>query len=84
MTNGWCGGGCHQCMMVKDAVADMSDKVALTQIYAHEKTEMRRYGESLDVVYVVYVDGESFRPDGPPVTMKEFRQTLLDRYAKKP
>ena len=21
--NGCCGGGCHQCMMVKDAVADM-------------------------------------------------------------
>ncbi len=80
ITNGWCGGGCHQCMMVKDAVADMSDKVTLTQIYAHEKTAMRNYGESLDVVYV---DGESFRPDGPPATMKEFRQTLLDRYAQK-
>ena len=67
-------------MMVRDATADLGDRVAVTEIYAHSKDAMRRHGESFDVVYV---DGEPWRPDGPPTTKEEFRQALLDRYAEK-
>ena len=80
ITNGWCGGGCHQCMLVRDAVADIADKVELTQIYAHEKAEMRLHGESIDVVYV---DGESYLPDGPPYTKEDLKNVLLKRYSDK-
>lgn len=80
VSNGWCGGGCELCVMVRDAAADAGDKVALTEIYAHTKQDMRVRGESIDTVYV---DGEAFRPDGPPFTRQEFTAFLLDRLSEK-
>ena len=41
---------------------------------------MRVRGESIDMVYV---DGEAFRPDGPPATQAEFQQVLRERFARK-
>ena len=80
VVNGWCGGGCTQCHSVKDAVKGLEDKVELVQIYAHEKAEMVRQGESIDVVYL---DGESFRPDGPPYSTDEFREAVLAAHREK-
>lgn len=78
--NGWCGGGCSLCVMVRDATDGLEDKVALTEIYAHEKGDMRARGESLDTLYV---DGVPFNPDGPPLTQAALRQALLERHARK-
>ena len=80
IANGWCGGGCQQCVMVRDAVAELGNQATLIDVYAHDKTDMRARGESIDVVYV---DGEPFRPDGPPASKSEFQQALLDRLTQK-
>lgn len=80
IANGWCGGGCQQCMMVRDALAEVGDQAALSEVYAHEKSDMRARGESIDVVLI---DGEPFRPDGPPATKNEFKQAVLDWFAQK-
>ncbi|HIG42331.1 MAG: hypothetical protein ABGY96_05040 [bacterium] len=74
------GAGCHLCMMVRDAVEDIPDEVELTQIYAHEKTDLLTQGESFDVVYI---DGISFRPDGPPANKEELKQAILQRHSQK-
>jgi GNAT superfamily N-acetyltransferase len=76
VSNGWCGGGCEQCVMARDAVAGMKE-VAFTEVYAHEKQAMRERGESIDVIYV---DGEPFRPDGPPASAADLREELLRRF----
>jgi GNAT superfamily N-acetyltransferase len=73
--NGWCGGGCQLCMMVRDAAQGLDDRIELTEIYAHEKNDLRERGEN--------IDGESFRPDGPPTTADELRRVLDDRYAER-
>ena len=62
------------------AVADIAGKVELTQIYAHDKTEMLVHGESIDVVYV---EGESYLLDGPPYTKEDLKNALLERYSDK-
>lgn len=80
ITNGWCGGGCQQCIMARDAVAELGDQAQLTDVYAHEKTDMRARGASIDVVYL---DGEPFRPDGPPTDKADFKQAVLERFARK-
>lgn len=79
-SNGWCGGGCQQCVMARDAVAGIEDRVNLVEIYAHEKDDMRRRGESVDVLYV---DGEPFRPDGPPASPEELRRELVRRFERR-
>ena len=76
VSNGWCGGGCEQCVMVKDAVAELGSNVVLTDIYAHEKPDMRARGASIDVVYI---DNVPFQPDGPPATKDEFKQAIVQR-----
>ncbi len=81
ITTGWCGGGCQQCMMVRDAVTEVGDKIAFTDIYAHEKNDMHVRGESIDAVYI---EGEPYRPDGPPATKDEFKQALLAQIARLP
>ncbi|MGE0621027.1 MAG: N-acetyltransferase family protein [Pseudomonadales bacterium] len=79
-SNGWCGGGCQQCVMARDAAAGLEDRVNLIEVYAHRKADMRRRGESIDVLYV---DGEAFRPDGPPSSTETLRQHLLARYERR-
>lgn len=37
-------------------------------------------GESIDVVYI---DGESYLPDGPPYTKEDLKKALLERYSVK-
>ena len=66
--------------MVRDATAELGDEVGLNEVYAHDKADMRARGESIDMVYV---DGEAFRPDGPPATQAEFHQVLRERFARK-
>jgi GNAT superfamily N-acetyltransferase len=80
VSNGWCGGGCQQCIMARDAADGLEDRVELTEIYAHEKDDMRARGESIDVLYV---DGEPFRPDGPPADVEELRAELLGRFSSR-
>jgi GNAT superfamily N-acetyltransferase len=75
-SNGWCGGGCEQCVMARDAAAGLEERIDLVEVYAHEKTDMRVRGESIDALYI---DGEPFRPDGPPATTSELRRLLLER-----
>ncbi len=79
ITNGWCGGGCHQCMLVRDTVAEIEDKVELIQVYAHDKAEMRIHGTSFDTVAI---EGSLFMPDGPPYGKEELKQALLKQHAK--
>ena len=75
-SNGWCGGGCQLCMMARDVSAGLESEVALTEVLAWDKDDMRLRGESIDVLYV---DGEPFRPDGPPATPAELEAALRHR-----
>ncbi len=75
-SNGWCGGGCQLCMMVRDVTEELSDEAALTEVLAWDKDDMRARGESIDMLYV---DGEAFRPDGPPASAEELKETLRAR-----
>lgn len=75
-SNGWCGGGCQLCVMARDVSAGLEDQVALTEVLAWDKEDMRARGESIDVLYI---DGEAFRPDGPPATAAELEATLRER-----
>lgn len=52
----------------------------MIEIYAQDKQDMRARGESIDVVYV---EGEAFRPDGPPAGEVEFRQAVLEKFESK-
>ncbi len=72
-SNGWCGGGCQLCMMARDVSDKLPDEVALTEVLAWDKDDMRERGESIDMLYV---DGEAFRPDGPPATAAELEAAL--------
>ncbi len=80
ITNGWCGGGCSLCMLVRDASENINDKMDLTQIYAHQKSDMQLYGESFDIVYV---EGLPHQQDGPPFTQTEFEKSISDLYRQK-
>ena len=55
---------------------DLPDEVALTEVLAWDKDDMRDRGESIDMLYV---DGEAFRPDGPPATAAELEAALRER-----
>ena len=77
-SNGWCGGGCQLCVMARDAAAGLEREVDFEEVLAWEKDDLRRRGESVDMLYV---DGEPFRPDGPPATRDELRRALRDRFA---
>jgi len=77
--SGWCGDGCHQCVHTREAVADIEDKVDLQQIWAGDKPVMKAHGASFDSVFI---NGEAFRPDGPPWRPEELRTAILDTYEK--
>ena len=77
VSNGWCGGGCQLCMMARDAAERLPDEVALTEVLAWEKDDMRARGESIDMLYV---DGAPYRPDGPPPSLEELEADLLLRH----
>ncbi len=80
VSNGWCGGGCQQCMLARDALTGLEQEATLVEVYAHSKADMRARGESIDVLYL---DDEPFRPDGPPAGVEDLRQAVLARHAGK-
>jgi GNAT superfamily N-acetyltransferase len=75
-SNGWCGGGCQLCMTARDVTAELSEEVAFNEVLAWDKDDMRARGESIDMLYV---DGQAFRPDGPPATKAELEEVLRAR-----
>lgn len=77
-SNGWCGGGCQLCVMARDVADGLPDEVALTEVLAWDKDDMRKRGESIDMLYV---EGVPFRPDGPPASAAELKQYLQDLQA---
>lgn len=79
-SSGWCGGGCQLCVMARDAAAGLTDEVVLDEVLTWDKDDMRARGESIDIVYV---DGEAFRPDGPPATAEAFEQALREQYLRR-
>ncbi len=70
---GWCGGGCEQCVVVQEVLTGFGDEVELDQTIAQDWETLLAAGESLDVVYI---DGEPFRPDGPPFSAKDLRYAV--------
>ena len=54
--------------------------MALTEVLAWDKDDMRVRGESIDMLYV---DGEAFRPDGPPASPAELKADLRARYRRR-
>jgi GNAT superfamily N-acetyltransferase len=79
-SNGWCGGGCQLCMMARDVAHGLPEEVVFTEVLAWEKEDMRERGESIDMLYV---EGEAFRPDGPPASPAELKAHLLSRFRSK-
>ncbi len=77
VANGWCGGGCQLCVLTRDVSEELTEEVAHSEVLAWEKEDMRERGASIDVLYV---DGEPFRPDGPPASPAELRAFLRSRY----
>lgn len=74
--NGWCGGGCQQCVMARDAAERSDGKADLREVYVSEWPAMAEVGESIDVVYL---DGEPYRPDGPPWGVDDLLEDINQR-----
>jgi len=80
VSHDWCNSCSTECIMARDASVGLHDKVKLTETRADYGSGISMQG---GIFQVLYVDGEPFRPDGPPPSADEFRQMLLDRYEKK-
>ncbi|MCZ6501334.1 MAG: hypothetical protein O6945_02325 [Gammaproteobacteria bacterium] len=52
----------------------------MRQLRIHTTAVCMMKGESIDVVYI---DGESYLPDGPPHTKEDLKNALLERYSDK-
>ena len=67
-------------VMARDVAAALPETVRLTEIFEADRDQLRARGESLDALYV---DGESFRPDGPPPSRADLEEALAARYRER-
>ncbi|MEM8767976.1 MAG: GNAT family N-acetyltransferase, partial [Pseudomonadota bacterium] len=76
INTGWCGGGCQSCVMARDAAAALPEQVVLEEVSGVQAIGGASGGESLDAIYL---DSESFRPDGPPYGLDDLLGAIRTR-----
>jgi len=72
--NGWCTGGCSQCVTAREAVAGLDDVVDYREIDTSDPDVLREWGISDGL----YVNGEPYRPYEPPCTSEMLRNDLIE------
>jgi GNAT superfamily N-acetyltransferase len=77
--NGWCTGGCSQCVMAREAVSGLERLVIYNEIDTSNRTAMMAWGVSDGL----YLEGEPYRPYEPPCTSEVLRGDILKRSAEK-
>ena len=78
--SGWCNGGCKYCVTARDAVRGIKDIVDYKEVHTSDSETQLEYGVGLDGIYL---DGKSFRPDGPPFTTEELTAEIRTLYKRK-
>ncbi|MAF11203.1 hypothetical protein CMK11_12195 [Candidatus Poribacteria bacterium] len=73
--HGWCGGGIGQCVTAREAVEGLADIVAYHEIDVSDRETMLAVGRDSGV----FVDGEPFRPAGPPYSVDDLRAEIVRR-----
>jgi N-acetylglutamate synthase-like GNAT family acetyltransferase len=78
--SGWCCGGCEYALTARDAVQGLEDVAHYNEIDTSERETQLEYGAGLAGIYL---DGEPFRPDGPPFTTEELTAEIRKLYQRK-
>lgn len=76
--NGWCGGGCEQCISARDAIEGLGERVVYEEVDTSDRALMLSWG----IEEGVFVDDTPFRPYGPPWTSAELRAAVLGQSAE--
>lgn len=76
--NGWCTGGCSQCVTAREAVEGLDDDVDYREIDTSDPETLRKWGISDGL----YVNGKPHRPYEPPCTSEVLRSDLLELAAE--
>ncbi len=76
INTGWCGGGCQSCVMARDAAAALPERVILEEVTGVRVSDAAPSAESLDAIYL---NGEAFRPDGPPYGLEDLVAAIRSR-----
>jgi hypothetical protein len=78
--NGWCGGETfYHRVMVDRALTGLEHIAVLTRVDTSDRKVMLDWG----IASGLYLDGEAYRPDGPPFTVGELRDEVTSRFAGK-
>lgn len=80
INTGWCSGGCQSCLMARDAAAALPEQVVLDEVSGVRASDPETCGESLDALYI---DGDPFRPDGPPYGEQDLMDAIRGRIARR-
>ena len=78
--NGWCCGGCKYALSARDAVKGLEDIADYTEIDISDRQTAIEYGIGLGGLYV---DGQPFRPDGPPFSTEELAAEIRKLHERK-
>lgn len=77
--NGWCTGGCAQCVTVREAVAGLEDIVDYLEVDSSDPVALRSWGISDGI----FVEGEPYRPYEPPCTSEVLKRDILELVERK-
>ncbi len=77
--NGWCGSGIGGCLTAREAVEGLDSTVQYEELDTADRATMLSIGHSDGV----FLDGEPFRPNGPPYTSDDLRAEIQWRFEAK-
>jgi hypothetical protein len=78
--NGWCGGETfYHRVVVDQAMTGLEPIAVLTRVDTSDRKVMLDWG----IASGLYLDGEAYRPDGPPFTAEELRAEVTERFTEK-
>jgi GNAT superfamily N-acetyltransferase len=75
---GWCG-GCGFNLEARKAAEELGEAVDFIEVDTSDRENMLEWGISSDIL----IDGESYRPDGPPFTSEDIREHVLNLLKEK-
>jgi hypothetical protein len=73
--NGWCAGGCEQCVTTRKAVAGLEDAVEYHEVDASDRATMLSWG----IDECVYIDDTPLYPEGPDFTVEMVQQAIRQK-----
>ena len=77
--SGWCTGGCYQSVVARDASAGLEAQVDYREIDTSDPVVSR----SLGISDGLFLDGQAYRPEGPPFSADELRADILKLAAER-